>query len=303
MLEYLGQVLRSVADVLTGLAPVMLPVAVVATALFFLSNQACNPGTPWWRNRGLVTDMWYCVFTPFASPIMRLVGMYVIAVMLLPFMTADQLSDYITNGRGPLSPLGFWGQVAFYLIVSDFLLYWIHRCFHGRRLWPFHAIHHSAEHVDWTTAYRFHPVNLTLGAFFVDMVLYFAGVSLKVLVFMAPFQTVTALFVHANLNWTLGPLKYVIATPVFHRWHHGPPHLGGEKNFAPLFPFWDYLFGTFYMPEGQLPQEYGVEDPHMPQGFFQQLIYPFRGLFLRAEADQVSASPSALESAQPQRGS
>src|ERR1700733_3672234 len=26
--------------------------------------------------------------------------------------------------------------------------------------------------------------------------------------------------IHANLRWTLGPLRYVIAIPVFHGWHH-----------------------------------------------------------------------------------
>jgi sterol desaturase/sphingolipid hydroxylase (fatty acid hydroxylase superfamily) len=28
----------------------------------------------------------------------------------------------------------------------------------------------------------------------------------------------------------------VIATPVFHRWHHTTAERGGEKNFAATFP-------------------------------------------------------------------
>jgi len=78
-------------------------------------------------------------------------------------VSQDELSDYLSNGRGPLGALPFWGQVAAYLLLSDFLLYWNHRLFHGDRLWRYHAIHHSAEEVDWTTAYRFHPVNLCFG--------------------------------------------------------------------------------------------------------------------------------------------
>ena len=112
----------------------------------------------------------------------------------------------------------------------------------------------------------------------------------------------TALFVHANLNWTFGPLKYVIATPVFHRWHHGPPHLGGNKNFAPTFALWDYLFGTFYMPEGELPKEYGVDDPHMPQGFLRSCL-SVQGDGRSGMAGAISASPSAIGSAQSPRGS
>lgn len=38
--------------------------------------------------------------------------------------------------------------------------------------------------------------------------------------FLTPFFTLYAIFIHARLNWDFGPLRYVIATPVFHRWHH-----------------------------------------------------------------------------------
>ncbi len=32
--------------------------------------------------------------------------------------------------------------------------------------------------------------------------------------------TLQALFVHANVRFTFGPLRYVVATPEFHHWHH-----------------------------------------------------------------------------------
>src|SRR5207302_10436670 len=50
--------------------------------------------------------------------------------------------------------LPFWLQVVLYLVISDFLLYWIHRIFHGPRMWKYHAVHHSSEHVDWVSAAR-----------------------------------------------------------------------------------------------------------------------------------------------------
>ena len=37
---------------------------------------------------------------------------------------------------------------------------------------------------------------------------------------VGPFNIFHSAFVHANLNWTFGPLRYVISSPVFHRWHH-----------------------------------------------------------------------------------
>jgi hypothetical protein len=80
--------------------------------------------------------------------------------------------------------------------------------------------------------------------------------------------------VHANLNWTFGPLRYLLASPVFHRWHHTLEGEGLNKNFAPTFPFLDLIFGTFYMPPGKLPEQFGNGEPDFPEGFLGQLIYP-----------------------------
>ena len=82
--------------------------------------------------------------------------------------------------------------------------------------------------------------------------------------------------VHANLNWTFGPFKYVFASPVFHRWHHTSQAEGMDKNFAPTIPLIDVVFGTFYMPEGVTPKHYGVPGANIPTGFFAQMLWPFR---------------------------
>jgi len=82
-------------------------------------------------------------------------------------------------------------------------------------------------------------------------------------------------FVHANLDWTLGPFKYAIAGPVFHRWHHTSAGRGSEKNFAATFPILDVLFGTFYMPAGKLPDNYGIGEREYPTSFPAQLVHPF----------------------------
>jgi sterol desaturase/sphingolipid hydroxylase (fatty acid hydroxylase superfamily) len=68
----------------------------------------------------------------------------------------------------------------------------------------------------------------------------------------------------------------VLATPVFHRWHHTSLEEGGNTNFAGTFPLWDILFGTFRMPENRLPEVYGVDDQVIPNEIGGQLAYPFR---------------------------
>jgi sterol desaturase/sphingolipid hydroxylase (fatty acid hydroxylase superfamily) len=39
---------------------------------------------------------------------------------------------------------------------------------------------------------------------------------------------------------------------------------------------WDILFGTFRMPENELPGNYGADDQLIPQEIGGQLAYPFR---------------------------
>jgi sterol desaturase/sphingolipid hydroxylase (fatty acid hydroxylase superfamily) len=280
--------------------PGMLAMITVCTVLCLFSSQACNPGKVWWRNRGLLVDMCYWIALQCLAPYFRMGLMVAIAVACMAFVSAADLNDYISNGRGPISVLSFWPQVALYLVASDFLLYWTHRAFHGVRLWRYHAIHHSAEDVDWSTAYRFHPVNICFHTYMVDVIMLYLGVAPAVMLTLVPFQTMTAMFVHANLNWTLGPLKYAVATPVFHRWHHTGPDEGGNSNFASTFAVWDVLFGTFYMPPGTLPSHYGVDDPQFPPGFLGQLAYPFtRPAAATGAAAPLTALPSGLGSAAP----
>jgi sterol desaturase/sphingolipid hydroxylase (fatty acid hydroxylase superfamily) len=110
----------------------------------------------------------------------------------------------------------------------------------------------------------------------VDVILLTAGISPNIMLWVGPFTTFHSAFVHANLNWTLGPFKYVLATPVFHRWHHTSLEEGGNTNFAGTFPVWDILFGTFRMPKGELPKVYGIDEEAFPSEIAGQLVYPFR---------------------------
>jgi sterol desaturase/sphingolipid hydroxylase (fatty acid hydroxylase superfamily) len=116
---------------------------------------------------------------------------------------------------------------------------------------------------------------LFLGSVLADVVMLIAGISPNVFVVLGPLTIAHSAFVHANLDWTLGPFKYVIAGPVFHRWHHTAAERGGEKNFAGTFPVFDLIFGTFYMPVGQLPDQYGIAEREFPTDFTGQLAHPF----------------------------
>jgi len=267
-------VLLVAGEALLRLVPITIALGIVFAALTHWS--ACNPGGPWWRKRAIVTDVCYWFVIPLGARFVRIGLMVMGAALLFDIHGAEALIKFYDDGFGPLSALPLWAQALTFLVASDFLLYWIHRGFHGSKLWKYHAVHHSSEELDWISAARFHPVNLFLGSIAVDVALLLAGISPNAMVWAGPFTTAHSAFVHANLNWALGPFKYVLASPVFHRWHHTALERGGSSNFAGTFPIWDMLFGTFYMPKNELPDSYGIDDKLFPESFGAQMLYPFR---------------------------
>lgn len=256
----------------------IVPISIALGIIFAILTRwaACNPGKPWWRKRGIVTDVIYWFMIPLMARFVRIGLLVMGAALFFNIHGEKELLAFYDHGFGPMATLPLWGQALIFLFASDFLNYWLHRFFHGAKLWKYHAIHHSSEDLDWISAARFHPANIFLGSVLVDVGLLLAGISPDVMLWVGPFNIATSALVHANLNWTFGPFKYWFASPVFHRWHHTSLDRGGNSNFASTFPFLDWLFGTFYMPEGELPDNYGVGEPDFPESFGGQLIYPLR---------------------------
>jgi sterol desaturase/sphingolipid hydroxylase (fatty acid hydroxylase superfamily) len=268
------EVVLMLGQTVEKVVPITIALALVFSALTHF--WACNDAVPWWKKRDLVTDVVYWFFVPVFARVIR-IGLLVLgAGVIFNIHEADELIAFYDNGHGPLSQLPLWVQGLLFLVLSDFMLYWLHRMFHGGEFWKYHVVHHSSEELDWISAARFHPVNLILGTISVDVILLMAGISPNVMLWVGPFTTFHSAFVHANLNWTLGPFKYVLATPIFHRWHHTALEAGGNTNFAGTFPIWDILFGTFRMPENELPDHYGKDEAAMPSEIVGQLAYPFR---------------------------
>src|ERR1700759_1000190 len=267
IVEMLGQTIEKVV-------PITIVLALVFSVLSYFF--ACNSGAPWWRKRELITDVCYWFFVPVFARVLRFGLLILGASVVFGIKDADGLIAFYDNGHGPLSELPLWCQALLFLVLSDFMFYWLHRLFHGGAFWKYHAIHHSSEDLDWISAARFHPVNLFLGTIGVDVVLLLAGISPNVMLWVAPFNIFHSAFVQANLKWTLGPFKYLVATPVFHRWHHTSLDQGGNTTFAGTFRFWDLLFGTFRMPKNHLPNGYGIGDQAFPSEIVGQLAYPFR---------------------------
>lgn len=227
------------------------------------------------RRPGLALDLVYWFFTPLVAKWLTKVVLAVVLVLLALAAGRGLERETLLKGFGPLSRQPLWLQVVEVLVAADFIAYWMHRLFHGVTLWKFHAIHHSSEHLDWLAAVRVHPVNdvVTRAAQLVP--LFLAGFPPAILAAYAPALHLFALMLHADVDWTFGPFRHVIASPVFHRWHHTREDAAQGKNFAGMFPVWDVLFGTFHMPAGAVPRDFGVDDA-VPASLRGQLIWPFR---------------------------
>jgi sterol desaturase/sphingolipid hydroxylase (fatty acid hydroxylase superfamily) len=167
-------------------------------------------------------------------------------------------------------------QVIMIIVSADFVLYWTHRVFHKvTRLWKFHAVHHSVETMDWLASSRTHIVQTLIDRCLVLVPLILVGASkeaLDIYVSIAAFQ---AVYIHANVNVPLGPLKYVIVTPQYHHWHHSSQKPALDTNFSAHTPLFDKLFGTYHMPFEHWPAHYGTTSP-LPKTFMGQFFYPFK---------------------------
>jgi sterol desaturase/sphingolipid hydroxylase (fatty acid hydroxylase superfamily) len=226
----------------------------------------CNPDQPVFFSKSIGLDLGYALLGMLYAG----VGPALAALLTAPPFGAPAAG---VPGRW-LAEAPLAAQVAILLVTTDFCQYWLHRAFHSRRLWPFHAVHHSAREVNWTTTFRTHPVNYLVVNAALAVLARLIGFSETSLLVAAPIFFLSGVVTHANLGWTFGPLRYVLASPVFHRWHHGVGADERERNFAPMFPVWDLMFGTFHMPRAQRPARFGADG--VPGDLIGQLAYPLR---------------------------
>ena len=118
----------------------------------------CRPAARRTRRPGLRTDLLFWVFTPLVGKAATYAAVTAVVAGLMR-LTGRDLEPFSTAGGGGVGRQPLWLQAAEVLVLADLVFYWTHRLFHTTRMWPFHAVHHSSEHLDWVSSMRFHPVN------------------------------------------------------------------------------------------------------------------------------------------------
>ncbi|MEM7384695.1 MAG: sterol desaturase family protein, partial [Verrucomicrobiota bacterium] len=168
-------------------------------------------------------------------------------------------------------------QIVAIMFFTDLVQYWLHRAFHRIPfLWKFHAVHHSAQSMDWMAGARMHFLEiLILRAVTVIpmIILGFNQTAVAIYIFIVYLWST---FVHANLGWKLKWAEGWLVTPRFHHWHHGIEKEAIDVNFAIHFPWFDRIFGTHHLPGDRWPEGYGIGGHPVPRGYLGQMLYPFR---------------------------
>lgn len=215
-----------------------------------------------------------------------------LVVLVTTVFATSQLSWAIfPHSQRLLNSLPLVLEVLAAIFVADLCQYWSHRLYHRIPfLWGFHAVHHSAPHMDWLAGSRQHVLELLATRVCVFVPVFLLGFSPGALYVYLGIVSLQAVFVHTNINWNFGPLRFAIVTPQYHHWHHAKHRDYMDKNYAVHLPIIDMLFGTFRLPKNEWPESFGVIGPDLPKGLINQHFYPFTRDRKRSGANAAEAS-------------
>lgn len=175
-----------------------------------------------------------------------------------------------------------------YLVLLDFVDYLYHRASHVFNWWwQLHALHHSQTVMTAWSDNRNHILDDIMRAVVMSFVALMFGVSPGQFILLIALSEFIQSWQHANIKIHLGPAKYLLVSPMFHRMHHavgygheakGKPGVLGGCNFGVLFPWWDMLFRTAIFPKEVYPT--GVRNLTVSQNILTQqwqgLVHAFK---------------------------
>ncbi len=182
-----------------------------------------------------------------------------------------------------------WLQIVEVVFLSDFLIYWAHRLQHKVNfLWRFHKVHHTSEHLDWLAAHREHPLDSIYTVTIINLPAIVLGFPLEMLAGFIAFRGIWAIYIHSNVRFPIGPLRWFIGAPELHHWHHDLERDRG--NYANLSPLMDIAFGTYTCPDHE-PEKLGIREK-FPKNYVGQLIHP---LVPKKIGDKINAIKLSTE--------
>ncbi|QUL38802.1 sterol desaturase family protein [Erythrobacter sp. JK5] len=139
-------------------------------------------------------------------------------------------------------------------VLHEFPYYWDHRLAHRiGLLWAFHAIHHSSNDFNHSTAARGFFLDGQLKAFFAIPAA-FIGIDPVIYIAVSVCTNAFGIWNHASWVPRLGWVDRVLMTPKMHKIHHANQPQYIDRNYSQVTLLFDRLFGsTAYLGEEPNP--------------------------------------------------
>jgi sterol desaturase/sphingolipid hydroxylase (fatty acid hydroxylase superfamily) len=148
-------------------------------------------------------------------------------------------------------------------VVDDALKWLAHYLFHAiPELWEFHKVHHSAEHLNFVTADRHHPVEVIATATMTTLAyglvnglfigLFGDKLTITTImganIFLFVFNICGGALRHSPFWITFGPrIEKWIISPAMHQIHHSDKVEHFDRNYGGSLAVWDRLAGSLYL--------------------------------------------------------
>lgn len=211
--------------------------------------------------------------------IARNIGLGLIALATAPLLL--MLTGRLASEMAPLVPLaglGLLGMLLVQLLILDIWTYGMHRAYHELPfLWRFHAPHHLDEHLDASSAFRFHLGEILISAAMRLIPALLFGINAATLLLFESILTANAVFHHSNIRLPARVehmLSWVIVTPSIHWMHHHKIRADTDSNYTAILSVWDRIFGSRNPKPRRIGMAIGVEGEH-DRSFGKLLVYPF----------------------------
>ena len=223
------------------------------------------------RLRGIwssyATNMLYLmIFLAAAVPAVLAAGAWADSIGIKPLLRPDILPQI---------------QIVYpflYVFIFDFFYYWFHRYSHKySSLWRYHSVHHAIENLSsWNSYHHWSEEYLRLLAVTLPVVMLVQPSTEKVFLVSA-FVAAWGQYIHTSAKRLSLPrfARRFFADNVYHHYHHSMEKAHHDKNFATFFPFWDWLFGTQYLPPDDVLPRTGIAGQPPVQSVTDYVVRPF----------------------------
>jgi Delta7-sterol 5-desaturase len=150
------------------------------------------------------------------------------------------------------------GQALLILVITETLVYWVHRALHSDFLYDkVHKPHHSFVVTTPWVGVAFNPLDSFMQALPHHLCIFLFPVNAWVYLIFVSFLTMWAVMIHDRLSFMPWPGINYTGHHTLHHWYY-------NCNFGQFFTLWDRIGGTYRSPETEADDcPVDVNRPHV----------------------------------------